>query len=186
MQLMRGPRLIARGQTGYYRLENLEFDPLFADPENPEAVRFCWNNTGNEDAKHYAETICDVDSALLTASATKRTVIVNCFEGDTDFNQFDNLAFQPKTGNLYVVEDHENGDIFACLPDGKNRDIKTDGCVKMPSDKDSSAEPMGFFFTPDGKTAFVSIMHTDDTHMPKVDDWGTDDVLMITGFRVKR
>jgi hypothetical protein len=97
MQLMRGPRLIARGQTGYYRLEDLEFDPLFADPENPEAVRFCWNNTGNEDAKHYAETICDVDSALLTASATKRTVIVNCFEGDTDFNQFDNLAFQPKT-----------------------------------------------------------------------------------------
>lgn len=173
--------------TGYYRPEDLHLDPLFKDAANPDAVRFCWTNTGNEGAKHYAEVVCGVDSAPLTASSTQRTVAVNRFvEGDTDFNSFDNLAFQPKTGNLYVIEDHDNGDVFACLPDGADRDIKTDGCVKILSVRDSSAEPTGFIFSPDGRTAYVSIQHSDDTLMPLVDDYPTDDVLMITGFKVKK
>lgn len=106
-------------------------------------------------------------------------------EGDHDFNSFDNLEFQPGTGILYVIEDHENGDIFACLSDGLDRDIKTDGCVKVLSVKDSSAEPTGFIFTADGTTAYVSIQHSDDTNLPQVDGYGTDDIIKITGFRVK-
>ena len=177
----------AAGATGYYRPEDLHEDPMYQDEANPEAVRFCWTNTGNEDGSNYAEVLCGVDRAPLTASNTQRTVVVNRFvEGDTDFNSFDNLEFQPQTGNVYVIEDHDNGDIFACLPDGKDRDIKTDGCVKMLSVKDSSAEPTGFLFSADGRTAYVSIQHSDDTHMPKVDGYGTDDVLKITGFKVKK
>ena len=173
--------------TGYYRPEDLHEDPLFKDPSNPNAVRFCWTNTGNESAQHYGEVMCGIDSAPLTASNTQRTVAVNRFiEGDTDFNSFDNLAFQPRTGNLYVIEDHDNGDIFACLPDGLDRDIKSDGCVKMLSVKDSSAEPTGFLFSPDGKTAYVSIQHSDDTNMPLVDGYATDDILKITGFKLKQ
>ena len=173
--------------TGYYRPEDLHEDPLFKDPSNPNAVRFCWTNTGSESAKNYAEVVCGVDSAPLTASSTQRTVVVNRFvEGDTDFNSFDNLAFQPHTGNLYVIEDHDNGDIFACLPDGKDRDIKTDGCVKILSVSDSSAEPTGFLFSPDGRTAYVSIQHSDDTNMPLVDGYATDDILKITGFNIKQ
>lgn len=176
----------AAGATGYYRPEDLHQDPLYQDEANPEAVRFCWTDTGNEDAKNYAEVVCGVDSAPLTASNTQRTVVVNRFvEGDTDFNSFDNLAFQPKTGNLYVIEDHDNGDIFACLPDGMDRDIKTDGCVKILSVKDSSAEPTGFLFSTDGKTAYVSIQHSDDANMPAVDGYPTDDVLKITGFKLR-
>lgn len=174
------------GATGYYRPEDLHQDPMYQDEANPEAVRFCWTNTGNEDAKNYAEVMCGVDSAPLTASSTQRTVTVNRFvEGDTDFNSFDNLEFQPHTGNLYVIEDHPNGDIFACLPDGKDRDIKSDGCVKLLSVKDSSAEPTGFLFSPDGATAYVSIQHSDDANMPLVEGYATDDVLKITGFKVK-
>ena len=52
----------------------------------------------------------------------------------------------------------------------------------MASVKDTSAEPTGFIFAPDGKTAYVSIQHSDDTNMAKVDDYGTDDVVKITGF----
>jgi secreted PhoX family phosphatase len=107
-------------------------------------------------------------------------------EGDLDFNAFDNLAFQPTTGNLYVIEDHNNGDVFACLRDGADRDIKSDGCVKMLSVKDTSAEPTGFIFSPDGRTAFVSIQHSNDTNMPLVDGYATDDLLIITGFKVKQ
>ena len=177
----------AAGATGYYRPEDLHRDPLYRDAAEPDAVRFCWTNTGNEGAKNYAEVVCGVDTAPLTAMATQRTVTVNRFvEGDTDFNSFDNLEFQPHTGNLYVIEDHGNGDVFACLPDGKDRDIKSDGCVKILSVKDSSAEPTGFIFDGSGRTAYVSIQHSNDANMSAVDGYGTDDVIKITGFKVKK
>ena len=138
--------------------------------------------------------VCGVDLAPGALSVTAsdgtvnpRTVTVNrLVEGDGDFNSFDNLDFQPHTGNLYVIEDHDNGDIFACLPDGQDRDLKTDGCVKLFSVKDSSAEPTGFLFNAAGDTAYVSIQHSNDALMPKVDDYGTDDVLKITGFKPKK
>ncbi|BAV32677.1 phosphatase [Sulfuricaulis limicola] len=174
------------GATGYYRPEDLHQDPAYQDELNLEAVRFCWTNTGNEEGANYAEVVCGVDRAPLTASNTQRTVAVNRFvEGDTDFNSFDNLEFQPKTGNVYVIEDHDNGDIFACLPDGMDRDIKTDGCVKILSVKDSSAEPTGFLFDASGTTAYVSIQHSNDANMPAADGYPTDDVLKITGFKLR-
>jgi hypothetical protein len=79
-----------------------------------------------------------------------------------------------------------NGDIFACLRDGKDRDFESDGCVKLLSVKDSSAEPTGFVFASDGRTAYLSIQHSDDTNMPDLDDYATDDVLKISGFQLRR
>jgi Alkaline phosphatase PhoX len=171
--------------TGYYRPEDLERDPDFSDPDNPAAIRFCWNNTQDAGAGSYGETMCASDAEPDMASPTSRTVLVYRFlEGDRDFNQPDNLAFQAKTGILYVIEDNPNGDIFACLPDGADRDIKSDGCVKILSVKDSSAEPTGFIFDASGKTAYVSIQHSNDTNMPNVDGYATDDILKITGFKL--
>jgi hypothetical protein len=172
----------AVGATGFYRPEDLHRDPMYMG----EGVRFCWANTGNEGAHNYAEVMCGVDSEPTLADSDTRSVVINRFvEGDTDFNSFDNLAFQPNTGNLYVIEDHPNGDVFACLPDGADRNIKTDGCVKILSVKDTSAEPTGFMFSADGKTAYVSIQHSNDGNMPEVDDYGTDDLLKITGFKLR-
>jgi secreted PhoX family phosphatase len=171
------------GATGYYRPEDLHHDPMFVDPANPQAVRVCWADTGNDDLSNYAEVMCGVDANPDSPSST---MIVNrLVEGDADFNSFDNLEFQPNTGNLYVIEDHDNGDIFACLPDGADRDIKSDGCVKMLSVKDTSAEPTGFLFSEDGRTAYVSIQHSNDSNMALVDGYATDDVIKITGFRVR-
>jgi len=48
---------------------------------------------------------------------------------------------------------------------------------------DSSAEPSGFTFSADGKTAYVSIQHSNDSLMPNHDDYATDDILKITGFK---
>lgn len=172
------------GATGYYRPEDLEQDPTFADGD---AIRFCWTNTQEEDALSFGEVMCAIDEEPLTASATARTVVVYRFvEGDQDFNSFDNLAFQPKTGILYVIEDHPNGDIFACLPDGADRDIKSDGCMKILSVKDSSAEPTGFIFDSTGTTAYLSVQHSNDGNMPLFDGYRTDDVLKITGFQLKK
>jgi hypothetical protein len=174
-----------RGATGYYRPEDLHRDSMFSDKDFPGAVRFCWTNTGREKAYNFAEVMCAIDYEPVNP---KSLVVANRFvEGDPEFNSFDNLAFQPVTGNLYIIEDHKNGDIFACLPDGADRDIKSDGCVRTMSVKDSSAEPTGFIFSADGKTAYLSIQHSNDDLMPLYDDYPTDDVLRITGFStVKR
>lgn len=171
------------GATGFYRPEDMELDPKYQDANG--GARFCWNNTQNEGAKEYSEVVCAIDSAPLLASPIQRTVEVNRFiEGDQDFNQADNIEFQPKTNNVYVIEDHANGDIFACLPDGRDRDLKSDGCIKILSVKDSSAEPTGFKFSADGKTAYLSIQHTNDGNMSLVDDYRTDDIVKITGFTI--
>ncbi len=173
------------GATGYYRPEDLEQDPVFVDTANPQAIRFCWTNTQNEGAQSYGEVLCAVDRNPLTASATQRTVTVSRFlEGDKDFNSLDNIAFQPITGILYVIEDHDNGDIFACLPDGADRDLQTDGCMKVLSVKDTKAEPTGFGFTADGRSAVLSIQHSNDGSMPSQDGYPTDDILFISGFQI--
>ncbi|BCX80631.1 hypothetical protein MIT9_P0205 [Methylomarinovum caldicuralii] len=177
----------AVGATGYYRPEDLHRDPTYQGP----GVRFCWANTGNEGAKNYAEVVCGVDSDPLLADPDTRSVVVNRFiEGDEDFNSFDNLAFQPLSGNLYVIEDHSHGDIFACLPDGADRNIKSDGCIKILSVRDETAEPTGFGFSADGKTAYLAIQHSNDSNCPPgsdcgpVDDYNTDDIIKITGFKI--
>jgi Bacterial protein of unknown function (DUF839) len=173
------------GATGYYRPEDLEQDPVFVDTANPQAIRFCWTNTQNEGAQSYGEVLCAVDRSPATANPTQRTVVVSRFlEGDKDFNSLDNIAFQPGTGILYVIEDHDNGDIFACLRDGADRDLQSDGCMKVLSVKDTKAEPTGFAFTGDGKTAVLSIQHSNDGSMPLHDGFATDDVLIISGFQV--
>lgn len=174
------------GATGYYRPEDMHEDTKFSDSDNPDAVRFCWSNTASAKASSFAEVMCavDIDPANPASLVTANRFV----EGDKDFNSFDNLAFQPVTGNLYVVEDpsSSNGDIFACLPDGTDRNIKSDGCVKVFSVVDFSAEPTGFIFSADGKTAYLSIQHSNDDLMPLYDDYPTDDLLKITGFGVKK
>ena len=174
----------AKGATGYYRPEDLHLDPMVS-----EGVRFCWTNTGNEGGKNYAEVMCATDSAPATIAvpdaegkAELTTVVARFIEGDKDANAFDNLEFQPGSGNMYVIEDHDNGDVWACLPDGADRNVASDGCIKALSVKDTSAEPTGFIFTADGSTAYVVVQHSDDTAMQKVDGYGTDDVLVIRGF----
>lgn len=189
----------AAGATGYYRPEDLHVDPEFAGP----GARFCWTNTGNEGAVNYGEVICAVDSNPLPASpsewldsrtgnlflangaptrANVTTVAVNRFvEGDARFNSVDNLDFQPKSGNIYVIEDHQFGEVFACLPDGDDRDIKTDGCVAVLSVVDPNAEPTGFIFDASGETAYLIIQHGEQPAALGA----TDDLIRITGFKKK-
>jgi secreted PhoX family phosphatase len=197
----------ARGATGYYRPEDLHADPTFGIfSHDPEAgVRFCWTNTGNEEAQNFSETVCMVDedpnaSSTITDDRTRlvylsrdgtefAVAVANRFiEGDQRFNSFDNLAFQAHTGNLYVIEDHEFGEIFACLPDGKDRDNKTDGCASILSIADPDAEPTGFIFDGTGRNAFYIMQHSQQTtslldFRSNPVDGSTDDLIKITGFQ---
>ena len=58
--------------------------------------------------------------------------------------------------------------------------------TEILSVEDSSAEPTGFIFDASGRTAYVTIQHSNDGNMPAVDGYGTDDVIKITGFKIKR
>ena len=173
----------ANGATGYYRPEDLHTDPTYTGP----GIRFCWANTGHKSSKNYGEVICGVDTDPYNMNyAANGYPHVNRFvEGDTELNAPDNLAFQPVSGNLYVIEDNAgNADVWACLKDSADRDIKSDGCVRLLSLFDSSAEPTGFMFSADGETAYVVIQHSDDASAADLDndDYPTDDIIKITGF----
>jgi len=137
--------------------------------------------------KGFGELVCAVDRLPLIANPTERTVLLNRFvEGEADFNSFDNVDFQPMTVSLYITEDpgtHRNADVFACPPYGDDRNIKSDGCVKILSVKDSSAGPTGFKFSPDGRTTYLSIQHWNNGKMPKFNDSSTDDIIKITGSK---
>ena len=178
----------AKGATGYYRPEDMHLDPSYTG----EGVRFCFADTGNEGGRNYAEVMCAIDypASIPAPDADGKiayTAMVTRFlEGDEDANSFDNLDFQPGTGILYVLEDHPNGDIWACLPDGADRDLRSDGCIRVLSVKDTSAEPTGFIFSADGSEAYLSVQHSDDTAMSKTDDYNTDDLVRITGFGAVR
>jgi secreted PhoX family phosphatase len=170
------------GATGYYRPEDLHGDPLYTAPrKTPKAVRFCWTNTGRAANAHYGEVLCAEDSN--SSDGASKVTAQRLLEGDRQLNQPDNLSFQPISGNVYVIEDNPNGDVWACLRDGRDRDNKTDGCVRILSVVDASAELTGFFFSADGQKAYVSIQHSADDNMSLVDGYGTDDVLEITGFK---
>ncbi|MBA2444708.1 MAG: hypothetical protein H0V49_05180 [Nocardioidaceae bacterium] len=134
--------------TGYYRPEDLHKDPLADDR------RVCWANTGNAELKNYGEVLC---LSLGNRPEVQRFVL-----GNPELNQPDNLAFQPGTGNLYVIEDNPHGDIWACLRDGADTDLLTDGCVRILSVRDEDAEPTGFTFAAGGRTAYLHIQHNDD------------------------
>ena len=165
--------------TGYYRPEDLHQDLSYKG----EGVKFCWTNTGNAAIANFGEVMCAIDAMPDTVEKGKQQVAVSRFlMGNADLNQPDNLEIHPATGMVYVIEDNPNGDIWSCLPDGTDTDTMTDGCLKILSVKDTSAEPTGFVFSPDGKTAYVNIQHSNDKSMDKVDGFGTDDMLKITGF----
>lgn len=180
--------------TGYYRPEDMDVDPIaLARGE----VRACWTNTGRmsngagsaiETGSILGEVMCLTDASSSTASGGAVPTVRRFFAGDSHANYFDNVAFQPKTGNLVVLEDGEvevvkkdgttelrGNDIWMCLPDGADRDVQSDGCIRILSLRDTSAEPTGFIFTASGREAYVNIQHRDA---------GSGALLKISGFRV--
>ncbi|MEM4658327.1 MAG: DUF839 domain-containing protein [Candidatus Methanosuratincola sp.] len=186
----------ALGFTGYYRPEDMDIDPIAA---NDGKIRVCWTNTGRmtngvgsaiENAANYGEVLCLEDEPRDGATTNRVPFVTRFLLGDPDANHFDNLAFQPHTGRLIVLEDGEvevlgpdgtlkelrGNDIWMCLPDGKDRNTESDGCIRIASLTDTEAEPTGFIFDESGKSAYLNIMHRST---------GKGALIKISGFIVK-
>jgi hypothetical protein len=167
--------------TGYYRPEDIDIDrgALAAS-----RVRFCGANTGDEGAQNWGEIICVTDGTLQQAAAGAAVPEVRLFvPGNPSLAMSDNVAFQPGRGNLIIHEDAEtvtdlqgphNNDLWDCLPDGGDPDLQSDGCVRIATLNDLTAEWTGGIFDAGGRHFYVSVQHNVG---------GSGVILDITGWR---
>ena len=141
-------------------------------------VQVCGNNTGIEEFSNFGETICITDGTVAeslanTAIPTAQTLVV----GNPQFAMMDNLAQQSGSANWVINEDGDqlqgNNDIWDCLRDGVDDDVLTDGCVRIATLNDLSAETTGGIFNANGTKYYVSIQH---------DVTGHGVVLVVTGW----
>lgn len=169
----------AAGGTGFYRPEDLSFD---LKRLATGLVRFCGNNTGREEARYYGETICIADGTVAAATGgTSVPEVQVLVPGSPEFNMPDNIDFQPGRGNWIVHEDGDTGfdrphnnDLWSCRDDRDDDDLQSDGCLRVASLNDLTAEWTGGFFDPSGRHFYVSIQHNKT---------GFGVVLDITGWR---
>lgn len=172
---------LAAGLTGYYRPEDADLDPIALKNGN---VRVCSTDTGDETNHLYGQAICITDGTIEEAEANTATPEVQPFVfGGTSqgFNMPDNVAFQPGTGNLVIHEDAEtdfegahNNDLWDCLPDGPDQDLLSDGCIRIATLNDLTAEWTGGIFDGTGTRFFVSVQHNIS---------GEATILEITGWK---
>jgi secreted PhoX family phosphatase len=166
--------------TGYYRPEDEDIDRAQLAQNN---VRFCGTNTGNENEdQDYGEVICFTDGTVSQATANTGVPEGHRFvEGSPAFAMPDNVAYQQGRGNWVIHEDAEttyltphNNDLWDCLPDGNDEDLLSDGCVRVGTLNDLTAEWTGGIFNQQGTRFFVSVQHNIS---------GQSTVLEITGWK---
>jgi len=199
--ILRNAQLLQRF-TGFYRPEDMDIDPIALAKG---VFRACWANTGRvshaggsavENAGVHGEIMCLTEEPPSAAVPNPPTGTIPTVErfvaGSAQAAMFDNVAFQPHTGNLVILEDgptsivlpsgasqDRGNDLWICLPDGADDDVQTDGCVRFASLRDTSSEPTGFIWLGSGKAAFVNLQHRD---VDAAANRGS--LLMISGFKV--
>ena len=174
----------------------MDIDPV---AKSNDEVRVCWTDTGRmsngagsveETGSIYGEVMCLTDEPDSAADSGAIPTVRRFIAGNPQFNYFDNVAFQPNTGNLAITEDGEvevvkkdgttelrGNDILLCLTDGDDDDVQSDGCIRIASLRDTASEPTGIIFTGSGDTMYVSMQHRAT---------GVGALLKITGFDVKK
>ena len=172
---------VAAGLTGYYRSEDADIDTAALKRGD---VRVCSADTGDETAHLFGQVICITDGTLSQAYANTAVPEAQPFVfGGTSrgINMPDNVSFQPHTGNLVVHEDAEttfefphNNDLWDCLPDGKDQDLLSDGCIRIATLNDLTAEWTGGIFDASGKNFYVSIQHNISGKATVIDITGWD------------
>jgi hypothetical protein len=109
--------------------------------------------TGNEENDQlWGETVCITDGSLAASAA--------------NIAMPDNIAFQPARGNWIIHEDADttflkphNNDLWDCLPDGMDEDLLSDGCLRIATLNDLTAEWTGGIFDSGGQRFWVSVQH---------------------------
>ena len=193
--------------TGYYRPEDMDIDPIAA--ENG-VFRACWANTGRmshtdssvvENSGVKAEIMC-LDrrtrrARRCRAPPTGTIPTVDRFiTGSEERGMFDNVAFQPHTGNLVVLEDGpvtsckslnphvtelRGNDLWICLPDGDDDDVADGRLRPLRVDPRHERRADRIHLPRVGRSRpSCNIQHRD---VDAADHRGS--LMMISGFKVK-
>jgi hypothetical protein len=168
---------VANKLTGYYRPEDAEVDTAALAAGK---VRFWAVDTGNEgDDNNFGEVLTVTDGTLAEAGANTAVPEVQFLVmGTPELAMPDNIARQPGSGNVVLHEDGDqlkgNNDLWSCLDDGADADLLSDGCLRIASLNDLTAEWTGGFFDRSGTKLIVSVQHNITAH-------GV--ILGIEGFR---
>jgi hypothetical protein len=178
----------AAGMTGFYRPEDMDLDPI---AWGAGQIRACWNNTGNDAASNWGETLCFEDVPAPSLPTGRQPIVTPFVIGNPELRMPDNLAFQPGTGILYILMDattsaedpsRTNDAVWACLPDGADPDVLSDGCVRVMNLRDGEGEFSGIEFLADGRSFLIHLQHrTQDGRAIE----GTTDEVLVTGLAVK-
>ena len=181
--------------TGYYRPEDMDIDPIALSNDEVASAgptpAACRTAVGVEEMGGvYGEVMGRDDEADAAGPRGAMLAVRRVVAGNPQFNFFDNIAFQPHTGNFALTEDGEvevvnadgttelrGNDILFCLDDGDDDDVQSDGCVRIASLRDTASEPTGIIFNGSGDTMYVSLQHRAT---------GVGALLKITGFEVRR
>jgi hypothetical protein len=124
--------------------------------------------TGNEENDQlWGETVCITDGSLAASAANTATPEVQqMVVGNPGLAMPDNIAFQPARGNWIIHEDADttflkphNNDLWDCLPDGMDEDLLSDGCLRIATLNDLTAEWTGGIFDSGGQRFWVSVQH---------------------------
>jgi secreted PhoX family phosphatase len=117
----------------------------------------------------YGQVVCFTDGSVAEATLDVAKPELQPFEiGGTSqgINMPDNIAFQPHTNNVILHEDAEttfetphDNDLWSCLPDGKDQDLLSDGCARVGTLNDLTAEWTGGTFDASGDNFYVSVQH---------------------------
>ncbi|MEQ1559854.1 MAG: alkaline phosphatase PhoX [Methyloglobulus sp.] len=110
-----------------------------------------------------------VISGSVANSIPEYQTLVNHY---LDFGMPDNIAFQPGRSNIIIQEDGDgasynpprNNDIWDCMDDGKDKDLLSDGCIKIATLNDLTAESTGGVFDATGSEYYLSIQHNITGH----------------------
>jgi secreted PhoX family phosphatase len=176
------------GMTGFYRPEDMDLDPI---AWGAGQFRACWNNTGNDAASNWGETLCLEDVPAPSLTTGRQPIVTPFVIGNPELRMPDNIAFQPGTGILYILMDattsaddpnRTNDSVWACLRDGSDPDTLSDGCVRVMNLRDGDGEFTGIEFLADGRSFLIHLQHrTQDGRAVA----GTTDQLLVTGLTVK-
>ena len=144
-------------------------------------MRFCGNNTGNEDEDHnWGEAICVTDGTLAEATAnTAMPEVQFLVIGTPELAMMDNMAYQPVARQLDPPRGRRRAGRRPQqrplgLPGGRRDDDSlSDGCVRVATLNDLTAEWTGGIFDATGRNFYVSVQHNVTGHgvILKITGW---------------
>lgn len=176
----------AAGMTGFDHPEDMALDPIAA---RAGTTRLCWNDTGEDKAGDWGETLCLVDTPADDAAsypAGSVPTVTRFVQGEPELRMPDNMDFDPATGNLWLNMDattsaedaaFTNDSVWVCLPDGADADRLSDGCARALTLLDGKAEFTGIEFLADGSGFYQHLQHRaqDGDQTP-----GTSDMIFVS------